>query len=116
MRGIFLPYLTLSLLPFFLSLLVGMHGAALFHLLSMDVGASACCGVVELYHKRWSQSEAVPTVSNMARFLDMEYEVVRSVEPESVAEIRRRGKGTFVDTENLRRAAEKAIGRLVQRQ
>jgi len=93
-----------------------MHGAALFHLLSMDVGASACCGVVELYHKRWSQSEAVPTVSNMARFLDMEYEVVRSVEPESVAEIRRRGKGTFVDTENLRRAAEKAIGRLVQRQ
>jgi len=37
------------------SLLIGMHGAALFHLLTMNVGAPRCCGVVELYHKRWSK-------------------------------------------------------------
>jgi hypothetical protein len=93
-----------------------MHGAALFHLLSMDVGSPACCGVVELYHKRWSQSDAVPTVSNMARFLNMEYEVLRSTEPESVAEIRKRGKGTFVDAVGLRSATERAIARLLLRQ
>ena len=82
----------------------------------MNIGSPACCGVVELYHKRWSQSEAVPTVSNMARFLGMEYEVLRSKETESVAEIRRRGKGTYVDAAGLRLAAERAVARLVLRQ
>ena len=92
-----------------------MHGAALFHLLAMNVGAPQCCGVIELYHKRWSQSEAVPTVSNMARFLGMEYSVLRSKEVETVAEIRARGKGTFVDADELRELATRAIASLVHR-
>ena len=89
-----------------------MHGAALFHLLTMNIGSPACCGVIELYHKRWSQSEAVPTVANMARFLGMDYSVLRSREEESVKVIRNRGTGTVVDAAALRELAIKSIGNL----
>ena len=97
------------------SLLIGMHGAALFHLLTMNLGSPRCCGVIELYHKRWSQSAAVPTVSNMARFLGVEYAVLRSKEIETVEEIRKRGKGTFVDAPALRELAIKAVIALAEK-
>lgn len=92
-----------------------MHGAALFHLLSMDVDSAVGCGVIELYHKRWSQSEAVPTVSNMARFLGVDYYKLKSKETESVPEIRKRGKGTMVDAIELRQIATSAIAKLNDR-
>mmetsp|Transcript_21774 Transcript_21774/g.44720 ORF Transcript_21774/g.44720 Transcript_21774/m.44720 type:complete len:294 (+) Transcript_21774:1315-2196(+) len=94
------------------SLLIGMHGAALFHLLSMNLESPKCCGVIELYHKRWSQSEAVPTVVNMARFLRLDYSVLRSAETESVKTIRSRGTGTVVDAKALRELAVRAVFRL----
>lgn len=92
-----------------------MHGAALFHLLSMDVDSAVGCGVIELYHKRWSQSEAVPTVSNMARFLGVDYYKLRSKEVESVQEIKSRGKGTMVDAVELRQIATTAVAKLNKR-
>jgi hypothetical protein len=97
------------------SLLVGMHGAALFHLLAMDVDSVAGCGVVELYHKRWSQSLAVPTVSNMARFLGVDYYVLRSKEIETVQEIKNRGNGTMVDATELRQIVTDAVAKMNQR-
>lgn len=97
------------------SLLIGMHGAALFHLLSMDVDSMSCCGVIELYHKRWSQNEAVPTVMNMARFLGFDYRVLRSSESENVKQIRHRGTGTMVDSTSLRSLATEAVKHLIHK-
>ena len=78
----------------------------------MNLESPKCCGVIELYHKRWSQSEAVPTVVNMARFLRLDYSVLRSAETESVKTIRSRGTGTVVDATALRELAVRAVSRL----
>ncbi len=75
----------------------------------MDVESPNCCGVIELYHKRWSQSEAVPTVMNMAKFLGFDYRVLRSAETEAVSTIRSRGIGTIVDAKSLRLLAIDAV-------
>ena len=82
----------------------------------MNVDSTSCCGVIEMYHKRWSQSEAVPTVKNMAKFLGFDYRVLRSSETEDVRQIRHRGTGTVVDSKSLRLLAIDAIAHLNKKQ
>lgn len=97
------------------SLLIGMHGAALFHLLEMDIGARPTA-IIEMYHKKWSQPQyPPPSVSTMAKFLGIDYYVLRSNETETPQEISKRGTGTMVDTDGLRSVAATAIAKLLLR-
>ena len=92
-----------------------MHGAALFHMLGMNVDDAKCCAVVEMYHKRWSQFAThghPPSVGNMARFLGIHHSYVLSNEKDDVSSIRSRGEGTVVDVASLKTAVEAAIAAL----
>lgn len=94
------------------SVLVGMHGAALFHMLGMNVDHPKCCAVVEMYHKRWSQFAThghPPSVGNMARFLGIRHSYVLSDEKDDVSTIRSRGQGTVVAIAALKTAVEAAV-------
>ena len=97
------------------SIFVGMHGAALFHILMMNIDRPKCCAVVEMYHKRWSQLKKFghpPSVGNMARFLSIKHYTILSNEEDEVETIRKRGKGTVVDIPALKVAAAGAIAHL----
>jgi|MDSY01.2.fsa_nt_gb hypothetical protein len=101
------------------SILVGMHGAALFHILSMNIEAPRCCAVIEMYHKRWSQNEVhgnPPSIGNVARFLGIRHSILKSSEVEEVSTIRNRGEGTVVNVGELRKITIGAVQALLKKE
>ena len=94
------------------SILVGMHGGGLFHTITMNIARP--CAVVEIFPKRWGGGRG-PTIQHMARLLGIKYYSIESREEETVAELRKRGKGTTIEAGELRRVIETAAAEIRSR-